>query len=190
MCRHCRIDATRFGNCTLLSYYVACSGNPYWRFGATYRSHLHGSRLITVHWLQSPDMAASSTLPTSSVRRLYYLNNNQHGALFIFSLLSYHTSTCFGCISSRSSGGRMYIRGEFYLLYFWVDCHRAWGQAGWQSTVQYNKYDLPHTYILSPDEGLLIARNMQRCDKLINWRETVDRVDYYSYNSRCTVSLT
>jgi hypothetical protein len=38
-----------------------------------------------------------------------YVNNNQHDALFIFSLLSYHTSTCFGRINSPSSGGRMYI---------------------------------------------------------------------------------
>jgi hypothetical protein len=37
------------------------------------------------------------------------MNNNQHDALFIFSLLSYHISTCFGRISSPSSGGRMYI---------------------------------------------------------------------------------
>jgi hypothetical protein len=38
-----------------------------------------------------------------------YMNNNQHYALFIFSLLSYHTSTCFGHINSPSSGGKMYI---------------------------------------------------------------------------------
>jgi hypothetical protein len=38
------------------------------------------------------------------------MNNNQHDALFIFSLLSYHTSTCCGRISSPSSGGRMYTR--------------------------------------------------------------------------------
>jgi hypothetical protein len=36
------------------------------------------------------------------------MNNNQHDALFIFSLLSYHTSTCLGRISSPSSRGRMY----------------------------------------------------------------------------------
>jgi hypothetical protein len=54
-----------------------------------------------------------------------YMINNQHDALFIFSLLSYHTSTCFGLISSPSSGGRMYICGKWYLLYFCVDCHRA-----------------------------------------------------------------
>jgi hypothetical protein len=36
------------------------------------------------------------------------MNNNQHDALFIFSLLSYHTSTCFGLIISPSSGARMY----------------------------------------------------------------------------------
>jgi hypothetical protein len=53
------------------------------------------------------------------------MNNNQHDALFIFSLLSYHTSTCFGRISCPSSGGRMYICGKWYLLYCRVDCHRA-----------------------------------------------------------------
>jgi hypothetical protein len=40
---------------------------------------------------------------------LMYMNNNQHDALFIFSSLSYHTSTCFESISSPSSGGRMYF---------------------------------------------------------------------------------
>jgi hypothetical protein len=40
---------------------------------------------------------------------LNYMNNNQNDALFIFSLLSYHTSTCFGRINSPPSGGRMYI---------------------------------------------------------------------------------
>jgi hypothetical protein len=38
------------------------------------------------------------------------MNNNQLDALFIFSLLSCHTSTCFGRISSPSSGDRMYIQ--------------------------------------------------------------------------------
>jgi hypothetical protein len=33
------------------------------------------------------------------------MNNNQHDALFIFSLMSYHTSTCFGCTKIPSSGG-------------------------------------------------------------------------------------
>jgi hypothetical protein len=41
-----------------------------------------------------------------------YMDNNQHDALSIFSLLSYHTSTCFGRINSPSSGGRMYICGK------------------------------------------------------------------------------
>jgi hypothetical protein len=36
--------------------------------------------------------------------------NNEHDALFIRSLLNYHTSTCFGRISSPSSGGTMYIQ--------------------------------------------------------------------------------
>jgi hypothetical protein len=43
--------------------------------------------------------------------------NNQIDALFIFGLLSYHTSTSFGRINSPSSAGKMYIRGKWYLLY-------------------------------------------------------------------------
>jgi hypothetical protein len=37
-------------------------------------------------------------------------------------------------------------------------CLRAWleCQAQWQSTQKYNKYHLPHIYILPPDDGLLI----------------------------------
>jgi hypothetical protein len=44
------------------------------------------------------------------------MNNNQHDAIFIFSLLNYHTCTCFGRISSPSSGGRIYYvaNGTFY----------------------------------------------------------------------------
>jgi hypothetical protein len=58
-------------------------------------------------------------LQTSSVIKYMYMNNNnKHDALFIFSLLSYHTSTCFGHISSPLSGGRMCIYEKWYLLYF------------------------------------------------------------------------
>jgi hypothetical protein len=46
-----------------------------------------------------------------------HMNNNQHDAMYIFSLLRYHTSTCFGRTSSPSSGGRMYKCGKWYLLY-------------------------------------------------------------------------
>jgi hypothetical protein len=35
--------------------------------------------------------------------------NNQKDVLFTLRLFSYHTSTCFGRISSPSSGGRIYI---------------------------------------------------------------------------------
>jgi hypothetical protein len=38
-------------------------------------------------------------------QRCTYMNNNQHDELFVFTLLSYHISTCFGRISSPSSGG-------------------------------------------------------------------------------------
>jgi hypothetical protein len=57
---------------------------------------------------------------------LYYVNNIQYDALLIFSLLSYLTAACFGRVSSQSSGGRMYICGKLYLLYFKVDCQRGW----------------------------------------------------------------
>jgi hypothetical protein len=56
---------------------------------------------------------------------LHYMNNNQLTALLMFSLLSYHTSICFGRISSPSSGGRTHICGKWYLLHFWVGCHSA-----------------------------------------------------------------
>jgi hypothetical protein len=66
------------------------------------------------------------------------MNNNQLDALFIFSLLSYHTSTCFGRISSPSSAGRMYEacpKSERYIMctpigYFlclvWQHCGRPY----------------------------------------------------------------
>jgi hypothetical protein len=47
-----------------------------------------------------------------------YRFNNQLDAQFVLSLLNYHTSTCFGHINSRSSGGWMYVCGKWYLLYF------------------------------------------------------------------------
>jgi hypothetical protein len=46
---------------------------------------------------------------------LNYMNNNQLGALFIFSLLSCHTSTSLGRVSSLS-GGRMYICAKLLLF--------------------------------------------------------------------------
>jgi hypothetical protein len=52
--------------------------------------------------------------------------NNQHDALFILSLLNYHTSTCFGRINSTSSGGRMYICGKWCLLYCTADRQPTW----------------------------------------------------------------
>jgi hypothetical protein len=45
-----------------------------------------------------------------------YMNNNQHDALFIFCLLSYRTYTCFGYISSPTSGGRTYMLGKLYVF--------------------------------------------------------------------------
>jgi hypothetical protein len=60
-----------------------------------------------------------------------YVYNNQLDALFTLGLLSYHTSTCFGRINSPSSGGGMYICCKWCLLYFWVDCQRAWMEWNW-----------------------------------------------------------
>jgi hypothetical protein len=42
------------------------------------------------------------------------MNNNQHDALFISSLLSYHISTCLGRINSPSSGGNGKGKGKFH----------------------------------------------------------------------------
>jgi hypothetical protein len=38
-----------------------------------------------------------------------YMYNNQLDALFILSLLNYHTSLCFGRINSDIIGDRLYI---------------------------------------------------------------------------------
>jgi hypothetical protein len=95
------------------------------------------------------------------------MNNNQHDTLFIFTLLGYHTSACFGRISSPSSGGKyIYIYicvcvcvcvcGKRYLLWFWVDCHRTWPDDS-QIRSMYNKYLMPHIYILLHDDRLLIS---------------------------------
>jgi hypothetical protein len=85
------------------------------------------------------------------------MNNNQLDALFIFSLLSYHTSTCFGRINSPSSGGRMYIYiyiyGKWYLLYFWIGCQRTWVDSQLNSITS----TIYHLFIHLPlDDGLLI----------------------------------
>jgi hypothetical protein len=61
-----------------------------------------------------------------------YINNNQHNALFIFSLFSYHTATCFGCVSSPSAGGKM--------------CSSLSGHAGLLTvncTISHNMHILP-----------------------------------------------
>jgi hypothetical protein len=57
----------------------------------------------------------------SVIHWMDYMNDNQHDALFIFNLLSYYTSTCFGHISSPSLGGRI-----IYVSNGIVDCQWAW----------------------------------------------------------------
>jgi hypothetical protein len=93
-----------------------------------------------------------------------YMYNNQHDALFILSLLSYHTSTCFGGISSPS-----------------------WGKV--QQMVQLNVSGLLtvsctichiYTFYLRR-RGCWNAWNMYRCDNSINCRWTVHWVGYYTY---------
>jgi hypothetical protein len=44
---------------------------------------------------------------------------NQCDALYIFTSLGYHTATCFRLICGPSSGGRVYIRGKWYLFFYW-----------------------------------------------------------------------
>jgi hypothetical protein len=82
----------------------------------------------------------------------YDMNNNQHDALFTFSLLSCHTCTCFGRISSPSSGGIMYICDKWYLLFFWVDCQRAWHAH------RVTRHNTPIHNILSTDPQLKISQ--------------------------------
>jgi hypothetical protein len=50
-----------------------------------------------------------------------YMNNNQHNALFIFSVLSYHTSSCFRCIRRQNE-----YMWQMVLVILSVDCQRAW----------------------------------------------------------------
>jgi hypothetical protein len=70
---------------------------------------------------------------------LNYMNDNKHDALFIFSLLSYHTSTV-----SDVSAAHLQEAECIYLA------------NGTCYTVQCNKCHLPHIYILPPEDGLLI----------------------------------
>jgi hypothetical protein len=96
-----------------------------------------------------------------------FMNNNQLNALFIFSLLSYHTSSCFGHISSPSSGGRMYIymaNGTYCTSKLTVS------RPGW----------IPVGLAGIPFQPTL----------LIVISEVQVQVGYYLYNSRCTVNPT
>jgi hypothetical protein len=64
---------------------------------------------------------------------------NQHDALFILTLLSYHASTCFGPICSPSSGGSKCICAKWYLFFSKSFVGRQAGlqvifqrQSGWE----------------------------------------------------------
>jgi hypothetical protein len=65
------------------------------------------------------------------IRIHYVCITNQHDALFTFTSLHRHTSTCFGPICSRSSGGKMYTCGKWYLFYCWVI---SASRHGWKGT--------------------------------------------------------
>jgi len=99
---------------------------------------------------------------------IYLCNKNQLDALFILSLFSQSTSTCFRYICSPSSGGILYLYSKWYVLCCTVDCLLA--GLGWdankQSTVQHNTYHLLCIYSIPPDDGLQI------CPKHVefNWR--------------------
>jgi hypothetical protein len=58
---------------------------------------------------------------------------NQHDALFVFTLLSYHTSTCFGPIIKRQN---VYM-GKWYLL-----------------DLEVKQIPFTNIYILRPNNGL------------------------------------
>jgi hypothetical protein len=78
-----------------------------------------------------------------------YMYNNQLDALIILNLLNYHTSTCFGCINSPSSGVITYICGKWCLLYFYVSRLSA-GLDGMELTVTLEVKQVPFaTYIRS-----------------------------------------
>jgi hypothetical protein len=83
-----------------------------------------------------------------------YMNNNQHYALFFFSLLSYHTSTCFGHISSPSSGGRMY-----------TECPRRKGPIFGRVFLRSNYTDITqNTYIPSSMVMEILTREVWNFD--------------------------
>ena len=75
-------------------------------------------------------------------------HENQLDALFITSLFRHSTSTCFGHVCSASSGGRLYIHSNWYVLCFLVGCLLSWlgwnfpTQPGIQLTRKNNKYQL------------------------------------------------
>jgi hypothetical protein len=71
---------------------------------------------------------------------------NQLDAPFILSLLSYYTSICFGCISSTSSGGRIYIYIYIYICVCGCVCVCVWQMVivtilSWLSVGLFN-YDI------------------------------------------------
>jgi hypothetical protein len=106
-------------------YVLQCPGNIWCVYSATLLWHDVFYHYECIIFYQVLNTGVTPWIYIYIIYIIYiYMNNNQHDALFIFSLLSYHTSTCFGRISSPSSGGRMYICGKWYLLYFCVDCHR------------------------------------------------------------------
>jgi hypothetical protein len=85
---------------------------------------------------------------------IYPCNENQLYALFIPSLLCQSTSTCFGHISSPSSGGTLYIYNNWYVLCLLVECLLA--GLGWNC--------LLYVYGKPPDDGLKICPKYVQVD--------------------------
>jgi hypothetical protein len=100
--------------------YELCDNCKVLKFCYLMHMHTHARTHTEYRWVQCNKTDFMLCWPC-----ILDMNNNQLDVLFVFTLLSYHTSTCFGRISSPSSGSRMYICGKWYLLCFWVDSQRA-----------------------------------------------------------------
>jgi hypothetical protein len=106
-----------------------------------------------------------------------YVYNNHLNALFILSLLNYHTSTYFGCISSPSSGARMYI----YDIYIF---NRDWVDTRWQQHSTHLHTNSTH----NTENGTYITikkLNIHNNNKLTNLGSAANST---CYTSKLTVS--
>jgi hypothetical protein len=75
-------------------------------------------------------------------RIMWMTTNSMHGLCSVYWVI---TTVHVSGVSAAHHQEVERIYGKWYLFYFWVDSQL---------------YHLPHIYILPPDDGLLIARNM------------------------------